>query len=110
MTDIINVTITAPDPDWLRNFTRTLVEQRLAASGNITTSAQSVYRWNGDVHEATEAIVSLRTQARHLAAIVEATKNAPPYEVPHVVAVPILGANSDYCEWVISETGGPEPQ
>lgn len=107
MSDIVNVTITAPSAELLVQLTRHLVESGLAASGNIVEDARSVYRWEDEVHEANEAVVSLRTQARHVEAIVEATKERHPYEVPHVVATPITGANPDYEQWTIEATGGP---
>ncbi|MFV0522976.1 MAG: divalent-cation tolerance protein CutA [Acidimicrobiales bacterium] len=106
MTGIVNVTITAPDVETLTGLTRELVETGLAASGNITEHVRSVYRWEGEVHEANEAVVSLRTQARHVAAIVELTKQRHPYVTPHVVAVPIVGGNPDYENWVIDSTRG----
>ena len=108
MSEIVNVTITAPSAELLVQLTRHLVESGLAASGNIIDQARSVYRWDGEVCEADEAVASLRTQARHLAAIVEATKERHPYEVPHVIAMPIAEANPDYERWVIDSTRGPE--
>lgn len=107
MTEIVNVTITAPSAELLVQLTRHLVESGLAASGNVIDHARSVYRWDGEICEADEAIASLRTQARHVAAIVVATKERHPYEVPHVVALPVSGANPDYERWVVNSTGGP---
>ena len=66
-----HVTITAPSAELLVQLTRHLVESGLAASGNIVEGARSVYRWEDEVHEANEAVASLRTQARHVEAIVE---------------------------------------
>lgn len=107
MSEIVNVTITAPDAELLVQLTRHLIESGLAASGNVIDGARSVYRWQGEVCEADEAVASLRTLAQHVDAIVEATKERHPYEVPHVVAMPIVGANHDYERWVIDSTGGP---
>jgi periplasmic divalent cation tolerance protein len=42
--DLCEVVITAPDPDWLADFTRQLVQDRLAASGHNITPARSIYR------------------------------------------------------------------
>ena len=106
MTEIVNVTITGPTADLLVELTRHLVETGLAASGNIIDGARSVYRWDSEVHEAGEAVASLRTQLRHVEAIVEASRERHPYEVPHVVAMPIIDANPDYARWVIESTGG----
>ena len=55
------VVITAADADWLAGFTRTLVEERLAACGHLLTPIRSVYRWEGAVHDEAEARVGLHT-------------------------------------------------
>ena len=65
-----------------------------------------MYRWDGEVCEADEAVASLRTQARHLDAIIDAVKQRHPYEVPHVIAMPIVGANPAYQRWIINSTSG----
>jgi len=106
MSEIVNVTITAPNAELLVQLTRQLVESGLAASGNVIDGARSVYQWDGEVREADEAVASLRTLARHVDAIVEATKEHHPYEVPHVIALPIVGANPDYERWIIDSTEG----
>ncbi|MEM9652496.1 MAG: divalent-cation tolerance protein CutA [Actinomycetota bacterium] len=106
MSEIVNVTITAPSADFLVQLTRHLVESGLAASGNIIDGARSVYRWDGEVCETDEAVASLRTQARHVDAIVAATRERHPYAVPHVAATPIVGANPEYERWVLESTAG----
>ena len=54
MTELCEVVITAPDPDWLYTFARKLVEDRLAASAHNFTPVRSIYRWQGQVHERAE--------------------------------------------------------
>jgi periplasmic divalent cation tolerance protein len=63
MTELCEVVITAPDPDWLYSFARKLVEDRLAASAHNFTPVRSIYRWQGQVHERTEGRVSLNTRS-----------------------------------------------
>ena len=56
MEAIVSVTVTAPDTDWLADFTRTIVTDRLAASGNIVPAIRSIYRWKGAVEDETEGL------------------------------------------------------
>jgi uncharacterized protein involved in tolerance to divalent cations len=56
------VVITAPDPDWLVEFTRRLVMDRLCASGHNFQPIRTIYRWQGQVHDKAEARVALRTR------------------------------------------------
>jgi periplasmic divalent cation tolerance protein len=60
--DLVEVTITAPDPDWLTDLCRQLVDARLASSAHVIHPITSIYRWDGDVHQATEARAFLRSR------------------------------------------------
>jgi periplasmic divalent cation tolerance protein len=88
--DVCEVIITAPDPDWLVEFTRRLVTDRLCASGHNFAPIRTIYRWHGQVHDTTEGRVALRTRRSLVPQIVDRAKREHPYEVPSVVAVPII--------------------
>ena len=51
MTELCEVVITAPDPGWLKDFSRKLIEQRLCASAHNFAPVQSIYRWRGEIYE-----------------------------------------------------------
>ena len=72
------VVVTAADADWLAGFTRTLVEERLAACGHVIGPIRSVYRWDGAVHDEAEARVGLHTRRSLVPAIVERTRSCIP--------------------------------
>jgi periplasmic divalent cation tolerance protein len=98
------VVVTAEDADWLAAFTRTLVEERLAACGHNLQAIRSVYRWQGAVHDEPEARVALHTRRSLVPAIVARTAELHPYDVPCVIAVPLVGGNPDYLRWIAEET------
>ncbi len=104
MTELCEVVITAPDPDWLYQFAHTLVEDRLAASAHNFTPVRSIYRWQGQVHERAEGRVSLHTSRGRVAEIVARAQREHPYEVPGVSARPIIDGNPDYLAWIAKET------
>lgn len=108
MSEICEVVITAPDAQWLREFTRHLVSERLAACGHNLSEIRSIYRWEGSVQDEAEARVMLHTKQTLVAEIIEATRQAHPYEVPCVLSTPITDANPDYFDWVCAETRDPE--
>lgn len=101
--DIVEVIITAPDEDWLLDFTRQLVEKHLAAGGHHSP-IRSIYTWGGATHDEDETRVALHTRASHVQAIIEVTNAAHPYEVPCVVSLPITNANPAYQAWVLDAT------
>ncbi len=98
------VVVTAADAGWLAGFTRTLVEERLAACGHLLDAIRSVYRWQGAVHDEPEARVALHTRRSLVAAIVARTAELHPYEVPCVIALPLVGGNPAYLRWIAEET------
>src|SRR5689334_20020320 len=104
MTDeVCEVIITAPDEEWLAEFTRRLVNDGLAASGHNIANVRSIYRCQGRVYDKLEARVALHTRRSLVPRIVERTNREHPYEVPCVAAMTFDG-NPAYVNWVLEET------
>ncbi len=101
------VVITAQDADWLAAFTRALVDERLAACGHLLTPIRSVYRWEGAVQDEAEARVALHTRRSLVPAIVARTDEAHSYDVPCVLALPVVDGNPDYLRWIVEQTDAP---
>ena len=104
---ICEVIITADDQDRLINFTRSLVEDRLAACGQHLAPIRSIYRWNGSIHDDREIRVALHTRASLVPAIVERANRQLSYEVPCVLALLVETGNPDYLAWVLEQTSEP---
>lgn len=107
MTDLCEVVITAPDPAWLRSFTRELIEQHLCSSAHNFAPVHSIYRWQGEVHERTEGRASLHTRRSLVPAIVKYAAERHPYQVPGISARPIYDGNPEYLAWIAAETAQP---
>lgn len=104
MDEICDVTITADDADWLAVFTRRLVEDRLAACGNIVRGVRSIYRWEGKVEDDSEVMVTLHTRRSLVDAVIERATTEHGYDVPQVLALPVVAANPAYHQWVLDQT------
>ncbi len=109
MTELCEVVITAPDPGWLKDLSRKLVEQRLCASAHSFAPVRSIYRWRGEIYERTEGRVSLHTRRDRVAEIVAVAKKEHPYEVPGISTRTIADGNPDYLMWISQETA-PRPK
>ena len=101
MTDCVVVLVTAPDADTAARIARTLVEEKLAACGNVLPGVRSIYRWQGKVEEAQETLLVLKTARARFKEIVDRVRALHPYEVPEVVAVPIEAGFDGYLDWVV---------
>jgi periplasmic divalent cation tolerance protein len=106
-TDICEVVVTAGDAEALVKLTRTLVDERLAACGQTIASIRSIYRWDGAVHDDPEARVGLHTRTALVPELVERVKALHSYDVPCVIALPVVGGNPAYIDWVLAETREP---
>lgn len=96
---------TAPSADAAKRLVRTLVERRLVACGTVLPGAASVYRWQGAITEEEEVAVILKTTAARWAALAAALPALHPYDVPELVALPVVGGYRPYLDWVRAETG-----
>jgi periplasmic divalent cation tolerance protein len=81
-----------------------LVEERLAACVQVTGPVASVYRWKGAVQRATEWHCVAKTSEGRLDATLKRIRALHPYDVPDIVAVPIVAGDPDYLAWIQAET------
>ncbi|GAB3819390.1 divalent-cation tolerance protein CutA [Micromonospora zhanjiangensis] len=103
-TEICEVVVTAGSAEWLVEFTRRLVDDRLAACGQNIAAIRSVYRWDGEVQDDPEARVALHTRLSLVPRIVQRANDEHPYDVPCVIALPVIAGNPAYVDWVLAET------
>ena len=95
---------TLPDQDAARQLARQLVEARLAACVNILSPCASVYRWDAAVREEAEIPLLIKTTADRYAAVETFLQEHHPYELPEIVALPIVQGLPGYLDWVGAET------
>jgi periplasmic divalent cation tolerance protein len=100
MTDGRVVWVTLPDRETAVRLCRTLVEERLAACGNIIPGVTSLYRWEGEIREDDELLVILKTQRSVLKKLLQRVAELHPYEVPEILALPVEAGHSPYLDWV----------
>jgi periplasmic divalent cation tolerance protein len=100
------VLMTAPDAQTAARISRALVDERLVACANLLPGVTSIYRWEGEVEEAGEVLVVMKTRAALLARLLERAAELHPYEVPELLALPVADGLPAYCRWVVQETDG----
>lgn len=97
-----------PDRKSAEAMARVLVEERAAACVNVLPGVTSVYRWNGKMENAREVSVFIKTMSRNYARVERLVREHHPYELPEVVAVPIVHGLPAYLAWVAVETSAEE--
>lgn len=107
MDDICEVIITGADAVELAAFTEKLIAARLGACGHQIAEIRALYRWEGAVHNDPEARLMLHTRTALVPEIVALADREHSYDVPCVIAVPVVAANPAYHRWVLEETKQP---
>jgi periplasmic divalent cation tolerance protein len=98
-----------PDVDGAVALARELVERRLAAGVNVLPGALSVYRWEGEVRQAGECLLLAQVDASAFAGFRDFVTGSHPYQVPCVVALPIVDGHAPFLAW-IGENSIPVPR
>jgi periplasmic divalent cation tolerance protein len=93
-----------PDEASARTLAAVLVEQRLAACVNILAPCASVYRWRGELETAAEVPLLIKTTRSRYAGLEAAIRARHPYELPEIVAVPVVLGLPGYLDWIAAET------
>jgi len=102
--ECVEVVITAESAEWLADFTRSLVEDRLVACGHNITPIRAIYRWEGTIYDEPQARVGLHTRASLVPDVVARADRDHPDDVPCVIALPISNGHHEYIQWVVNET------
>ena len=96
----IVVLVTAADAREAQQISRKLLEQRKAACVNIIPEVDSNFRWNGKIDSDSESLLIIKTKASLLPEVTSLVKEIHSYDVPEIIALPIIGGNQDYLEWI----------
>ncbi|GAG10655.1 unnamed protein product [marine sediment metagenome] len=100
----IVVFITTATAEEAQRIANILVSGRKAACVNIVPQVHSRFWWQGKIDSADEALLVVKTKAALLDEIIKLVKENHSYEVPEIVALPIVGGNPDYLKWLDDET------
>lgn len=104
MTHARIVFTTLPSAEQAAALARTLVEEGLAACGNVVPAVRSIYRWQGKLQDDAEALLLLKTRADLVAALESRLRELHPYEVPELLAVAVDAGFRGYLDWIEGST------
>lgn len=91
---------TAPTPDEALRLGRHLVEERLAAGVNVLPGARSVFRWEGRLELAEEAVLLIKTALERYEQLERRIRELHSYSVPEILALPVEGGLTAYLAWL----------
>ncbi len=99
-TDRIIVLITAGSEEEAHNIAESLIKEKKAACVNILPGVDSLFWWEGKIEAARESLLLVKTKTSLFPEIVELVKRTHSYEVPEIIALPIIAGSEDYLKWL----------
>lgn len=104
MTDHLLVLTTLPDIDTAQRLAKRIVRTNLAACINILPQVQSIYRWQGRDCMDTEHVALIKTTRDRYPELEACIHSQHPYELPEIIAVPVIEGLEGYLNWVTENT------
>jgi periplasmic divalent cation tolerance protein len=101
----IVIFITVPNKKEAEHIARQLIENRLAACVNIIDKIESVFRWEGKVQRAGELLLVIKSKKLKLTSIIKLVKSMHSYEVPEIIAIPLIAGYKPYLDWLDESVG-----
>jgi periplasmic divalent cation tolerance protein len=98
--DKVVVLITTSSEEEAHKIAELLVNGRKAACVNIVPRVDSVFWWEDKLDSARESLLLVKTKASLFPEIVELVKRTHSYEVPEIIALPIIAGSEDYLKWL----------
>ncbi|MFP3947965.1 MAG: divalent-cation tolerance protein CutA [Gemmatimonadota bacterium] len=102
--DVCVVLVTVPNVETGEVLAREMVEERLAACGNVVSGLVSLFWWEDEVQREKEALVVLKTVREAIPALEERVTDIHPYAVPEFLVLPVAAAFEPYARWIGTET------
>ncbi len=107
MSEYIQVLTTVESREDAERIARTLVEERLAACVQVLGPISSTYRWQGAIRASQEWLCLAKSRRGLYDAIEKAIRRVHPYQVPEILAVPIVAGSAAYLAWLDEEVQRP---
>jgi periplasmic divalent cation tolerance protein len=103
MTDKIVVLNTCGSVEEAEVLARRLIDQRLAACVSVVAPVKSFYRWKGEITDSAEWLLIIKTSRPLFSQLKSLLESSHTYEVPEVIAMPIVEGSANYLAWLDSE-------
>jgi periplasmic divalent cation tolerance protein len=100
--DRIVVLITTGSEEEAQKIAELLVKEKKAACVSIVPRVDSLFRWKGKIDSAHESLLLVKTSASLLSEVISSVKQAHSYDVPEIIALPIIAGSEEYLEWLDS--------
>jgi periplasmic divalent cation tolerance protein len=103
MTEYIQVFTTTDTKENARQISRRVVEKNLAACAQIIGPISSIFWWKNNINEEEEWLIIIKSRKDLYEDLEHAIMKVHKYEIPEILAVPVLAGAKSYLEWLDGE-------
>jgi len=100
------IMVTTSSREEAEKIATTLLERKLIACANILGPVSSRFWWQGKIDLAEEYMIFMKTKRELFDQVVDNVKQLHSYEVPEIIALPIVEGAKPYLEWINSNLTG----
>ncbi len=104
MESFILVMTTLPSREEAEQLAERLLKARLIACANIVPAVSSLFHWKGKLDRAEEVLVLMKSRKKYFKDLTEWIQAHHSYEVPEIIALPIVAGSQEYLDWIEEET------
>jgi periplasmic divalent cation tolerance protein len=108
MTNVIQVATTTGNREEAQRIAAELVDHRFAACVQISGPITSYYHWEGKLETSQEWLVTIKTTENRYDAVEQTIRQVHLYDVPEILATPVIAGSETYLNWVREEAGGAQ--
>ncbi len=109
MTDKIVVLSSCGSAEEAETIARKLVETGVAACVNILPAVRSIYRWQGQIENAQECMLLIKSTRAKFEGLSAELQNVHSYQVPEIIAVQLVAGSQAYLDWIDREVSQTSP-
>lgn len=102
--DIIVIYCTVPDKKTAEKIAQILVKEKLAACVSVVDKVQSFFSWEGNLCNEKELLLIIKTKRTNYDKIRFMIEEQHPYNVPEIIALPVVNCSEEYMRWLVHET------
>ena len=102
--DAVVIFCTVPNKAEAKKISNALVSERLAACVSTVDKISSIFSWNGELCSESELLLVIKTRAELFDKIEAVIKAFHSYNVPEIIALPIITGSKEYLGWIEHET------
>ncbi len=102
--ELVLILVTVPNDAVADRIAHALVVEQLAACVNVVPGVRSIYKWEGEICNEGELQCLVKTRRSLFPAVRDRVRALHPYQIPEIIALPLVEGHSDYLDWVRANT------